>query len=367
MTDFSPESSSNVLIMAGGTGGHIFPGLAVARELQNLGWGAAWLGSAGGMECRLVGKTDIPLNLISISGLRGNGLAGWLKAPFILLKAIIQAVKILRIIKPDVVIGFGGFASGPGGLAAFLSRVPLIIHEQNAVAGLTNKVLAKFSTQAFQAFPRAFGINKRYQTIGNPIRKDILQMTKIQMAKQKINLLVIGGSRGAMIFNKILPSILSLSSDNKLSIRHQCGNGNRDKTVAYYSNANLQPNEFLVIDEFIEDMADAYQWADIVICRSGALTVSEIAAVGVTAIFIPFPHAVDDHQTKNALWLVDNNAALMIKESDLQMEVSSEKILGLINSPDKISGMAANAAKVAYRDASQIMAEACELLMEKVA
>ncbi len=361
----------NALIMAGGTGGHIFPGLAVARELQSKGWNTNWLGSVGGMESQLIGQTDIPLSLISISGLRGNGLIGWLKAPFVLINAIFQALKIIRKVKPDLVIGFGGFASGPGGLAAYLLRKPLFIHEQNAVAGMTNKTLAKISKRVFQAFPGALKKHKNCETIGNPIRQEIAELNKVDQVtnnKAKINLLVVGGSRGAKVFNEVLPGILTpLVKLQKIDVRHQCGRGNLKQTCAVYEENKITAVDSLKVDEFINNMSDAYLWADLVVCRAGALTVSEIAAVGIAAVFVPFPFAVDDHQTKNALWLVEQDAAILIDEADLSLEQSRDKILSLVEDPEWLTRMAKKAKEFAYLDATQVLAEACELLMEEVA
>ena len=373
----SQKEKFKVLIMAGGTGGHIFPGLAVARELQSKGWKTNWLGSVGGMESQLIGDTDIPLSLISISGLRGNGFSGWLKAPFTLLKAILQAIKIIRKTKPDIVIGFGGFASGPGGLAAFLLRKPLFIHEQNAVAGMTNKSLAKLAKRVFLAFPDAIENNnesKKFQIIGNPIRREIAELAKLshvsssEIKNTKINLLVVGGSRGAKVFNDLLLELLSpLIKLHKIAVRHQSGKGNLTTTMAIYAENEIQDSDDLKVEEFITNMKEAYRWADLVVCRAGALTVSEIAAVGIAAIFIPFPYAVDDHQTKNALWLVKQDAAILIGETDLRSEKSKHKILSLVEEPEKLKQMAKKGKEIAYLDATKILAGACELLMEEVA
>jgi len=373
MTDLShnnnlKKNQFKALIMAGGTGGHIFPGLAVAQEFQRRNWLVYWLGSEGGMEVDLIGKTNIPLNLISIAGLRGNGLLGWIKVPFTLLRAIFQSMKIIRNIKPDVVIGFGGFASGPGGLAAFLNKISLVIHEQNAVAGLTNRVLAKLADQVFQAFPKAFKNIKKIQTIGNPIRKEITDLNKIEQIKNKVNLLVIGGSRGARIFNQVLPKILAtLIIDEKINVRHQCGKGNIDSTTSNYNEIKMQQEQSLNIDDFIDNMEDAYMWADLVICRAGALTVSEIAAVGVAAIFIPFPYAVDDHQTKNALWMVEQDAAVLVDESELKSATIQKNIITLIEDQEKLNDMAARAKNMAYLNTTEIMVEACENLVGQAA
>ena len=369
MDSLSHLNKPIALIMAGGTGGHIFPALAVATELEGKGWKAYWLGSIGGMEEKLVAKTGIPLSLISIAGLRGNGFIGWLKAPFVLLSAIVQAIKIIGKVSPDIVIGFGGFVSGPGGLAAFLLRKPLLIHEQNAVVGLTNKMLAKIADQVFQAFPNTIQGCDCCTTIGNPIRQEIkkIERRKTELMQQPINILVIGGSRGATTFNQYLPSILApLLREGAIKIHHQSGEGNLDETVENYTAQEIAINHGIEISEFIDDMAKAYSWADIVICRAGALTVSEVAAVGIAAIFIPYPFAVDDHQTLNASWLVGHNAAILIRQCDLQSKQANSQITKLIKDVEQIGKMAFNARKVAYLDATQAMSAACEMLMKEV-
>ena len=368
----SMSDQSRVLIMAGGTGGHIFPGLAVARAMEQRGWQLGWLGSKGGMEETLVGKEKIDLNLISISGLRGNGILGWLKAPFSLTQAVFEAVKVLRNYKPQVVIGFGGFASGPGGIAAFITGTPLVIHEQNAVAGMTNKVLAKLAKKVFQAFPGAFKSAKKVTTIGNPIRNEIESLhskNDEKVAEPKtIKILVVGGSRGALALNKNVPLILSeLLSSGAIKLRHQVGKGRVEETQSFYREIGINSMEEIDISEFIDDMAEAFNWADLVICRAGASTVSEVAAVGVCAVFVPYPYAVDDHQTANANWLVKEDAAICIAESKLADEASLAKVKELIGSPQEINQMAQKAKKVAYLNAATKVAEYCDALRKKAA
>lgn len=361
----------NALVMAGGTGGHIFPGLAVAEELIKKGWKITWLGSEGGMEEKLVPQDIIDLNLLKISGLRGNGLMGWLKAPFNLTKAVIDALKIIKKTNPVVVIGFGGFASGPGGLAAFIHRTPLVIHEQNAIAGLTNKVLAKFSKKVFQAFPNTFDETFKAETVGNPIREDIRQLhneTKKLIDKDRINLLIVGGSRGALALNKNVPILFKqLIDDKKINIKHQVGRGRELETRNFYKNEGINNFSAIELFEFIDDMAATFRWADIVMCRAGASTVSEVAAVGVCAIFIPFSYAVDDHQTKNAQWLVKNEAAICIQESELMFKKSVQQMNQIMQSPEKISEMGNKAKQIAYLNAAKIVADFCDELQEQAA
>jgi len=369
MTSNALEKQHVALIMAGGTGGHIFPGLAVAKKLQQQGWLINWLGSKGGMEETIVSEKNIPLFLIAITGLRKKGVIGWVKAPFNLVTAVYQSLKIIRKCQPDVVIGFGGFASGPGGLAAFLSGKKLLIHEQNAVAGLTNKLLAKLSTKIFQAFPNALQ-DKNCQTVGNPIRKEIKAITKKDKASEQraINILVVGGSRGAMSLNQFLPKIFSqLLTEKKINIVHQCGKGNLAETKNNYAALKIEINKQLEIVEFISDIAQRYSWADVIICRAGALTVAEISAVGVAAVFVPYPYAVDDHQTLNANWLVERGGAILLPQNEIQLPSGKNKIIDLINDVKQINCLADNAKKSAYLNAVEIMTNACEELVKEAA
>ena len=333
--------SPKILLMAGGTGGHIFPALAVADYLSKQGWQTHWLGSENGMEVSLVPKYNISISLLSIAGVRGKSLLTRLISPFYLANAVWQAMKVIQQFKPDVVLGMGGFASGPGGIAAWLLKRPLCIHEQNAIPGLTNKVLSKFARFSLQAFPGAFA--KADAVTGNPVRQSICELTEPQQRFEEhqgdIRLLIVGGSRGAAVFNQLVPEAIALLSKTMtVDIRHQTGKGNRGLVKERYleklprakidqpsakigqSRAENDQTSKINIDEFIDDMDAAYAWADVVLCRSGALTVSELAAAGVGAIFIPFPHAVDDHQTANAEFLVKAKAAKLIQQSELTAE-----------------------------------------------
>lgn len=369
----------NALIMAGGTGGHIFPGLAVAQALAAKGWTIHWLGSKGGMEESLVHKHEIPMSLITISGLRGNGLMGWIKAPFSLLKAVLEARKVITKVSPQVVLGFGGFASGPGGLAARLAGKCLIIHEQNAIAGLTNKMLSKLANRVFQAFPDTFEDRLDVQTIGNPIRKEIATLAtqkkelsnvekKSMASDEVVKVLVIGGSRGAQALNQNLPQVFSeLLRSGKIVVRHQSGEVGYQEACAKYSAVELNNQESVKVEKFIGDMAAAYSWSDVVVCRAGALTVSEIAAVGKAAIFIPFPFAVDDHQTMNANWLVERQAGVLIPQSVLASSESKQKINSLLADSVMIDEMASRAKSLAYLQATEKMVQACEKSVEMAA
>lgn len=381
------KTKPKILIMAGGTGGHIFPGLALAEELLLRKWDVSWLGSKGGMEENLVNNKLIKLNLISITGLRNKGLMGWLKMPLNLTQAVFQAIKVIHVEKPILVVGFGGFASGPGGLAAFLTRTPLVIHEQNAIAGMTNKFLAKLAVKVFQAFPGTFNkpsngmlSNKapskkapsKVETIGNPLRQEILSfkasIKAIEANTKQINILVIGGSRGALALNKNLAQVFAeLAKNAKLKIHHQFGKGKKEETFKAYLDAGFKINEQLNLVEFIDNMAQAYQNADIVICRAGALTVSEIAAAGKCALFIPYPYATDDHQTANAQWLVKQSAGFCFAEQDIGGELFISTLTELINSPNKIKLIAQKAKTISYLNATTRLADYCDKLKVKAA
>lgn len=309
------------LFMAGGTGGHIFPALAVAQALRERGDEVFWLGSEQGMEQKLVPEHGIPLLSIQIRGLRGSGWQRRLLAPWHLLRAWWQARRFLKAIEPNLVIGMGGFASGPGGLAARLLGIPLVIHEQNAAPGLSNRLLALASAKVLQAFPSAFahGI-----TVGNPVRHAVVALPEpsLRWADRSgpLRILVLGGSQGAQALNALLPSFLaSLASEQRPQVWHQTGGRQYAATQAIYRQAGLDPKQDLRLAPFIDEMAEAYQWADVVIARSGALTVSELACAGLAAFLVPYPHAVDDHQTANARYLSDADAAWLCPQSELTL------------------------------------------------
>jgi len=308
-------SSGRIMIMAGGTGGHLFPALAVADYLRKRGVEVRWLGACGGMESRLVPKHDFAIDYISIGGLRGKGLLGWLLAPYKINLAIFQALLLMFKFKPDAVLGMGGFVTGPGGVAAFLLGKPLIIHEQNAIAGLTNRLLSKIADHVLQAFPDALKV-KGVETVGNPIRDSICQVEPSN-EDGPIRLLVVGGSLGAMALNEIIPqAIARLEPVSRPVVWHQCGERHLDAAKVAYDNAGVEAR----VVPFINDMAEAYRWSDLIICRAGALTVSELAAAGVASILIPFPYAVDDHQTANGQFLVSAGGAEMVQQSELSVE-----------------------------------------------
>ncbi|MFC0323618.1 undecaprenyldiphospho-muramoylpentapeptide beta-N-acetylglucosaminyltransferase [Gallibacterium melopsittaci] len=341
--------TKRLLVMAGGTGGHVFPAIAVARVLQQQGWEIEWLGTKDRMEAQLVPKHGIPIHFIEISGLRGKGIAALLKAPWRIFKAVLQARKIIKSYRPDAVLGMGGYVSGPGGVAAKLCGVPVVLHEQNAVAGLTNKWLAKIATRVLQAFPTAFS---DAEVVGNPVRADMFSLPvptqRFQTREGALRVLVVGGSQGARVLNLLMPQVAAQLGD-KITIRHQVGQGNSEAINKLY------PEQAQVkVTDFIDDMAEAYAWADVVICRSGALTVCEIAAAGVPAIFVPFQHK-DRQQYLNARYLADAGAAEIIE----QAELSADKVVTLLKQWDRqqLLVMAEKAQTKATPQAAQQVAE----------
>ncbi|WP_196137165.1 undecaprenyldiphospho-muramoylpentapeptide beta-N-acetylglucosaminyltransferase [Aliikangiella sp. G2MR2-5] len=372
----TPAIQSRAVIMAGGTGGHIFPGIAVAKALQKNGWQVSWIGSVGGMEELLVSNTQIPIDLIGVKGVRGKGILDWIKFPFSLAKAVLEARQIIKKRQPNVVLGFGGFVAGPGGLATQLLSTPLVIHEQNAIAGMTNRVLGIFAERIFEGFSGTFKNTDKVSFVGNPIRQEILTLSAHPISEKEsnsqgaTNVLVIGGSRGALALNKYLPGIFAeLSKSKALNIEHQTGKGRLEETQQFYEKAQFfeLQNSKLKLTEFIDDMASSFARADIVICRAGASTVAEIAAAGKCAIFIPYPYAVDDHQTKNAQWLEKDNAAICFDESALKGEVIIERLKRLIDSRHEMNQIAQCAARKAKLDAAENIADYCEKFRKKAA
>lgn len=345
-----------LVVMAGGTGGHIYPALASAEEIRASGGEVFWLGSRGGMEERLVPEWDIPLYTLSIKGVRGKGLVGKLAAPFRILHAIGQAVAVLQKLKPDAVLGMGGFVAGPGGVAARLLGIPLIIHEQNAVAGTTNKLLAKIAKVRLQAFEGAL---EGGLTIGNPLRKSMVKMTqrisRVGGLQRPLKVLVVGGSLGAKAINDAIPQLLQRWSAGRLDIWHQTGERNLAQVQQAYQSAGLEAR----VDAYIADMVQAYYWADVVICRAGAMTVSELAVAGVPAILIPFPFAIDDHQTKNARYLADAGAAVLLPQTDLTPEKLEQILLDLSQGQDTLASMSLAAKQLATPNATLEVAQQC--------
>ncbi|MBW4935633.1 undecaprenyldiphospho-muramoylpentapeptide beta-N-acetylglucosaminyltransferase [Marinobacter sp. F4206] len=348
------------LMMAGGTGGHVFPALATARALEEKGHQVYWLGASGGMEQRLIGDTDIPLSLIHISGLRGKGKLALLLAPFRLMRALGEAFTIMRRIRPDCVVGMGGFVTGPGGVAAWLTRTPLVIHEQNAVAGLTNRLLVRFAETVLEAFPGSFGTEVITRCTGNPVRQDLAKLpTPDQRMADRdgaLRLLVVGGSLGAQVFNQQVPEALAkISSDERPVVRHQCGEKHLEAARSAYEQHGIDAS----VEPFIKDMAEAYDWADVVLCRAGALTISELCAAGVGAVLVPFPHAVDDHQTKNGQQMVSAGAAILIPQGRLTPEGLAETLGDLSRDRARVTNMAKAARTLARPDATERVVNYC--------
>ncbi|MDF0535549.1 undecaprenyldiphospho-muramoylpentapeptide beta-N-acetylglucosaminyltransferase [Shewanella sp. A32] len=358
-------SGKRLLVMAGGTGGHVFPALAVARRLAQQGWQIRWLGTADRMEARLVPQHGFDIDFIDIKGVRGNGLFRKLSAPFKVLHSILQALKVIHEFKPDVVLGMGGFASGPGGVAAKIARIPLVLHEQNAVPGLTNKLLSRIATQVLCAFANTF-TKVKAQVVGNPIRAELVALGESPKAvsTEAVKVLVVGGSLGAKVFNELLPeTIARVSQSLSVTVWHHAGKGNQAAVQAQYK--HWGQDDRVKVADFIDDMEAAYRWADLVICRAGALTVSELATVGLPAIFVPLPHAVDDHQTRNAQVLVDAGAAKLLPQSQLNIESLSAAVLALAEDREQLVQMGQKARTVAVLDATDKVAAVCSALAEK--
>lgn len=353
------KKNKRLMVMAGGTGGHVFPGLAVAKQLQDQGWEIRWLGTADRMEAHLVPKHGIDIDFIRVKGLRGQGILRLLKAPFQIINAILQARAHLKRWQPDAVLGMGGYVSGPGGIAAWLMGIPVVLHEQNAVAGLTNQWLSKIATRVFQAFKGAF---PNVPVVGNPVRQDVVALSdpSVRMAERHgpIRILVMGGSQGARILNQTLPEVMALLGDD-YEVRHQAGKNNQASVEEAYQEQGVSHVD---VTEFIDDVASAYAWADLLVCRSGALTVSEVSAAGVGAIFVPFMHK-DRQQALNADHLVECGAAKMIE----QPELTAQKMADTIQQMDRqqLLDMAVKARKAAQVDADKVVAEAIIALSNK--
>lgn len=351
-----------VLIMAGGTGGHVFPALAAARVLRERGYEPVWLGTQRGLEAKLVPPHDIDIEWITVSGLRGKGIASWLAAPFKLSLAIWQSLQVIRRRRPSVVLGAGGFVSGPGGVAAWLTGRPLVIHEQNAIAGITNRLLARLARRVLEAFPHSFPSGARAERVGNPVRREIAAIAAPQQRfaerRGPLRVLVIGGSQGAARLNAVLPAALAMiEASSRPVVIHQAGERHLAHAQELYAKHGIQGD----VRAFIDDMAQAYAWADLVVCRSGALTVSELAAAGLPAIFVPFAAAVDDHQTLNARYLVDAQAASCIPEKELTPVRLADELNKLLKlGREQLLQMAMRARALAITDADVRLADACD-------
>ncbi|AZG13340.1 MULTISPECIES: undecaprenyldiphospho-muramoylpentapeptide beta-N-acetylglucosaminyltransferase [Cupriavidus] len=344
-----------LLVMAGGTGGHVFPGLAVAHALRDEGWRVVWLGNRTGMEATLVPKHDIPMEFVQFGGLRGKGLLTKFLLPLNLLRAFWQSLGALRRVKPDVVLGMGGYITFPAGMMASLLGRPLVLHEQNSIAGLTNKVLARVADRVLCAFPDALPDS---EWTGNPVRAELASIadpaSRYDGRTGPLRILVVGGSLGAAALNDVVPKALALLPEaSRPVVTHQAGAKQIDQLRANYAAAGVAGETV----PFIDDMAAAYADADLVICRAGAMTVSEVAAAGVAALFVPFPHAVDDHQTTNAQFLSKQGAALLVQQHALNAEGLAQTLASLDRG--QLKDMARAARHLAKPDATRRVAEIC--------
>jgi UDP-N-acetylglucosamine--N-acetylmuramyl-(pentapeptide) pyrophosphoryl-undecaprenol N-acetylglucosamine transferase len=363
-------ANRTLMVMAGGTGGHVYPALAVAHALRARGWDVFWLGTKNGLEARVVPAVGIDMVWVSMGGVRGKGLLKKLLLPAMLLVAFGQSLAAILQRRPDVVLGMGGYTAFPGGMMASLLNKPLVVHEQNSVGGLTNRVLACLADRVLTAFPQAFRGEKdkpipcrRVATewVGNPVRADITAITAAERAARTgpLRLLVVGGSLGAQALNERVPQALALlPADQRPQVVHQSGRLHLDALRANYAAAGVEAE----VRDYIEDMAAAWRDCDFAICRAGAMTVAELACAGVPAVLVPFPSAVDDHQTGNAEFLADAGAAWLIQQKDL----SAEKLAALIGGLDRatLAAMSDKAMKLARPDATQRVADICEALVK---
>ncbi|MHB1565569.1 MAG: undecaprenyldiphospho-muramoylpentapeptide beta-N-acetylglucosaminyltransferase [Acidiferrobacter sp.] len=349
-----------VLILAGGTGGHVYPGLAVARALRDLQITVIWVGTQRGLEARVVPRAGLPIEWITIRGLRRGSYRDMLLLPPRLVLAVWQTWQIFRAHRPDAAIALGGFVAGPGGLVAWLTRTPLIVHEQNACAGLTNRWLALVASRVLEGFPGAFKAFPGAVHIGNPVRAEILALPPPEMRlagrQAPLRLLVIGGSQGARILNEVVPKALArIVVASRPQVRHQSGRSEQRRTEQAYRDCQVDAE----VLAFIDDIAFAYSWADIIVCRAGAMTIAEICATGIAAILVPFPHATDDHQTANARFLAEREAALSVPQAEFTPERLAALLEGFIHQPEVAYQMAVNSRACAMPDATDRITAAC--------
>lgn len=352
-------ATRTLMVMAGGTGGHVFPGLAVAHRMEQWGWRVVWLGNPAGMEATLVPKHGIAMEYVRFGGVRGKGIKTKLMLPLNLLRACTQSLAALRRVKPDVVLGMGGYITFPAGVMSALSGRPLVLHEQNSIAGLANKVLAKLAKRVLVAFPGAL---PHAEWTGNPIREELEHVVQPQARyaarSGPLRVLVVGGSLGAAALNEVVPRALAqLAPAERPHVVHQAGAKHIDALRQNYIDAGIEPGDTVQLVPFIDDMASAYENADLVICRSGAMTVAEIAAVGVAALFVPFPYAVDDHQTTNAAFLAQEGAARVVQQRELSAEALADWLKQ--QTRDSLADMAERARALAKPDAADQVARIC--------
>jgi len=348
--------SAPVLIAAGGTGGHVYPALAVAEVLRSRQVPVIWLGTHAGIEATVVKEAGFSIEWVSVTGLRGKNFLDTLMAPLKLIRSLFQAWRVFQRCKPRAVLGMGGFVAGPGSIIALLRRRPLIIHEQNSVAGLTNRLLCRFAKRVFTAFPNVFKSPVNEENIGNPVREEIFEIEnpeKRLQASGSCKVLVVGGSRGARFLNQLLPDAMKLCGMD-YELLHQTGKADLDETRHRYESTRCKVD----VTAYIDSMADAYSWADLVICRAGAMTVSELTAAGLASVLVPYPYAVDNHQTHNALWLVQSDAAIILQESELSPAVLAGQLDELAANREKLLAMSVNARRLYKSDAAESVADA---------
>ena len=344
--------TKRIIIMAGGTGGHVFPALAVADYLREQHWQVSWLGTQKGLESRVVPAHDIAIDWLSVSGVRGKGVFTQLKSLINLVTACWQALCILRKRKPDVVLGMGGFVAGPGGLMAKLLGIPLVIHEQNRIPGTTNKLLSRLAKLTLEAFPNSFADSVHAHCTGNPLRKALVAYAAHpdKAVTSAPHLLIIGGSQGAQILNEIVPDALAKLPN--IQVKHQTGAVMVEQVTQHYQRLGITAE----VKAFYDDILSAYAWADFIICRAGAMTVSEVAALGLPAIFVPLPSAIDNHQTANARYLTEVNAGVLLMQKHLTPDILAEKINEVIANLSSLSNAATQCARL---DATEKVAQFC--------
>ncbi len=357
-------TAPRVLIMAGGTGGHVFPALAVAHALRHRGVSVAWVGTARGIENDVVPAAGFTLHHLDVGGVRGKGPWSKLTAPARLAHAVWQAVRLMRRWRPDAVLGMGGFAAGPGGVAARMLRRPLVIHEQNAVAGTTNRWLARWADQVLTAYPGVLTERSDVRVVGNPVRADLTELPPPAERNtghhDPLRLLVLGGSQGALALNRLLPRAIGrLAPEQQPEVRHQSGRAHLEVAEQAYSDAGIKAS----VVPFVDDMAEALAWADLVVARAGALTVAELAVVGVGSLLVPFPFAIDDHQTRNAALLVDAHAARVLPQSELTEDTLAASLTEALTT-ERLSSWAEAARRVAYPSATEAVVHALQRYWE---
>lgn len=359
-----PREGMTVLIMAAGTGGHVFPALSIARKLRKHNVRTEWMGTHQGMENQLLEGTGIKIHAVSAKGLKGKGVVRLLFAPFMLVQALIQSIRVLSSVNPDCVLGMGGFVSGPGGLAAKITGRKLVIHEQNAVPGFTNKLLSKIANLVFEAFPNTFPDSDKVLYTGNPLRSEIAELAEkprqYEKSSRSLRILVLGGSQGALAINEVVPELIAdWPEQNRPHVLHQSGERTLEETQVLYKDRGLSSVEGVEVVPFISNMADAYGWADLVICRSGASTISEIAAVGLPSILIPYPHHSDQQQKHNANWLVSAGAAFLLEQKDLTLATLRSLLLDLHTDRSKLQKMSDAARSISICDADELIVSRC--------